>query len=175
MKDYLCILMLLLMSYRAVSADDQGRGRLNMQGSIMDAACAIDVGSQRQLIEIEAISIGTMIRDSESFAIPFNIKLSNCSLTPDLQPRPDWSSFRITFDGPTTGDGLFSVNGGAKGIGLKISDKEGIVAIPGQAMQPQSLKAGSMLLGYKLRLVGDKSRLEAGEYDAFIRFKIDYF
>lgn len=156
-------------------ANDQGHGRVNMQGSIIDTPCAIDVNSRDQTIDMDTIPVGQIIRDGFGPRKTFRIRLINCSLTPLKPGRPDWSTFRITFDGPTTRQNLFSVSGAARGVGLRITDASGAIAVPGQPMSAGELMTDSMQLDYTLRLMSNREHLRAGTYRTAIRFKLDYF
>ncbi|HGL5969500.1 TPA: fimbrial protein [Klebsiella aerogenes] len=158
-------------------AQDQGHGRVSMEGTIVDTPCAIDVPSRDQTIDMAAVPVGQIIRDGHGPIRPFTIRLVDCSLTP-LMPgntRPDWTRFRVTFDGATAHDQLFSVRGEARGVGLKIIDHDGVAAVPGKPMPAGQLQAGSFDLNYTLQLVGDHQSLRAGAYRTTIRFKLDYF
>ncbi|QGH61593.1 fimbrial protein [Serratia proteamaculans] len=171
-------LLLLLVGAGAVSpvlAQGQGNGSVNMQGSIIDTPCAIDVPSRDQTIDMLSLPLGQIIRDGHGPTRPFSIHLVNCALTPMLPNRPDWSYFRVTFDGPTTHDDLFNLNGEARGVGLQIADSAGAIAIPGKQMPANDLQIGSMRLDYTLRLVGNHQTLRAGTYQTTLRFKLDYF
>lgn len=175
------LLALLLLAVTGVSgsaqAQDQGHGRVSMEGTIVDTPCAIDVPDREQTIDMGAVPVGQIIRDGHGPMRPFSIRLVDCSLTP-LMPgntRPDWAHFRVTFDGATAHDRLFSVSGGSRGVGLKIVDHDGMVAVPGEPMPAGQLLAGDIDLNYTLQLVGDHQSLRAGTYRTTIRFKLDYF
>ncbi|OKB66579.1 pilin [Serratia marcescens] len=167
--------LLALLAAAGVQARDQGHGRVNMEGSIIDTPCAIDVASRDQTIDMLTLPVGQIIRDGYGPTRPFSIRLVDCALTPMLPNRPDWSHFRVTFDGPTAHDDLFSVSGQARGVGLQIADIAGAIAVPGKPMPASALQVGSMRLDYTLRLVGDHQTLRAGAYRTTIRFKLDYF
>lgn len=164
-----------LLAGSSAQAHDQGHGSVNMEGSIIDTPCAIDVASRDQTIDMSTLPVGQIIRDGHGPTRPFSIRLVDCALTPMLPNRPDWSHFRVTFDGPTAHDALFSVSGQARGVGLQIADNAGSIAVPGKPMPANDLQVGSMKLDYTLRLVGDHQTLRAGAYRTTIRFKLDYF
>lgn len=156
-------------------AANQGNGRVSMQGSIIDTPCAIDVNSRDQTIDMSTLPLGQIIRDGHGPQRPFSILLVNCSLKPARPGAVDWSHFLVTFDGATTRNNLFDVKGAARGIGLKIADREGVVAVPGEPMPAGSLHTGSMKLDYTLSLMSNHEALRAGTYWTTIRFKLDYF
>ncbi len=146
---------------------------LTMQGSIVETACAIDLESRDQTIDMGSLSISHLLRDGQGVARPFTIRLVNCSLERQHGHRPDWQYFRITFDGPHE-RGLFNVTGQAKGVGLEIRNQNNELSVPGSAMSPQQLTPGTHDLLYQLRLVANQQTLAAGQYNSQLAFKLDY-
>ncbi|EKZ5287270.1 fimbrial protein [Klebsiella aerogenes] len=158
----------------SVLADEHiaGWGRVNMQGSITDTACAIAVNSREQTIDMGVLPLSDIIRDGQGRSQPFSIDLVNC-----ITERPGnegWKKFQVTFDGEAHG-GLFGVNGDASGVALQIIDTQGNVAMPGKAMPPMDIIPGDSQLNYAMRLVANNHALKAGDYLSSIRFKLDYF
>lgn len=156
-------------------APNQGHGRVSMQGSIIDTPCAIAVESREQAIELFTIPVEKIIRDGAGPLKAFSINLVNCVLQPVSPNRSEWSNFKVTFDGPVTEGNLFALHGGARGVGLEITDSSGNRIWPGIPLQGGSLKPGSMRLDYTLRLVGNHQQLRAGAYHSTVRFKLDYY
>ncbi|WP_447887507.1 fimbrial protein [Serratia fonticola] len=148
-------------------------GNLKMQGSIIETACAIDVGSRDQTIDMGSLSISHLLRDGQGAARPFTIRLVNCALEQQNDHRPDWQYFRITFDGPHE-RGLFNVTGQAKGVGLEIRNQNNELSVPGSAMLPQQLTPGTRDLIYQLRLVANQQPVVVGQYNSQLAFKLDY-
>lgn len=165
-----------LFSFPAVSvlADKHvaGWGRVSMQGTIIDTACAIAVNSREQTIDMGVLPLSDIIRDGQGRSRHFSIDLVNC-----ITERPGkegWKKFQVTFDGEAN-DGLFGVNGDASGVALQIIDTQGNVATPGKAMPPMDIIPGDNQLNYAMRLVANSQTLKAGDYLSSIRFKLDYF
>ena len=151
-----------------------GWGRVNMEGSILDTACAIEAGSRDQSIEMFTVPLGQIIRDGSGTGRPFTIHLINCVRTRPDPGLPDWQRFRVTFDGESR-NGLFLVHGTARGVALQITDAQGNIALPGKPLPAGDMIPGAMDLTYSLRLVGDQQVLRAGEYRSAVRFKLDYY
>ncbi|CAI1912204.1 PAP fimbrial minor pilin protein precursor [Serratia fonticola] len=149
-------------------------GRVNMQGSIIDTACAIAVESQDQTVEIDAISVEDIVRDGQGRGKNFYIKLSDCELDRFGRQLPDLKNFQVTFDGDSEG-GLFTVQGTVSGVALKISDLGGNIARPGKPLPLETINPQSMVLSYAVNLVANNHILTSGEYFSAIRFKLDYF
>lgn len=169
------MLLYLLTLSTTCNAAEHGTGRVRMQGSIIDTPCAIAVKSRDQSIDMNVLPVEQIMRDGYGPTMPFSIYLENCVLPQDNYNNPDWNSFRVTFDGSTTNDDLFSVRGHGAGVGLEICDNNGNVAYPGKTMPPGNLRVGNMKLDYKIRLKSDHNTLKAGAYRATIRFKMDYY
>lgn len=149
-----------------------GWGRVSMQGSIIDTACAIAVDSREQSIDMGVIPLADIIRDGQGRSMPFSIDLVNCVL--DRLGKEDWKYFQVIFDGDQEGN-LFGVRGDASGVGLQISDSLGNIASPGKALPFVDITPGSMQLNYSLKLVANNHALKSGDYFSSIRFKVDYF
>ncbi|MDT3254055.1 fimbrial protein [Serratia sp. root2] len=166
-----CLFLSVSFSARA-AGDLAGWGRVNMQGSIIDTACAIAVDSREQSIDMGVIPVADIIRDGQGRSKSFSIDLVNCVL--ERPGKADWKQFQVTFDGDTEGD-LFGVHGGVSGVGLQISDDVGNIASPGKALPFVDIIPGSMQLNYSLKLVANNHALKPGDYFSSIRFKLDYF
>lgn len=151
----------------------QGWGRVNMQGAIIDTACAIAAGSREQTIDMETLPVGQIVRDGQGLTKPFSIELINCVLE-RAGNKPNWKNFQVTFDGHADGD-LFGVQGEARGIGLKITDNNGHVVIPGVPLPMEEIVPGNMTLNYFMTLIPNHQPLKAGTYFSTVRFKLDYF
>lgn len=155
-----------------------GQGSINvsvkMSGSIIETACAIDVGSRDQTIDMGSLALTDIRRDGKGPYHSFAIRLVNCVLEQPNPKKPNWQYFRVTFDGPHQ-KGLFSVAGQAKGVGLQIQRNEDAeIIVPGQATSSQILTQGTRDLIYKLRLVANHEPLASGLYYSQLRFKLDY-
>ncbi|MGM0995922.1 MAG: fimbrial protein [Pseudomonadota bacterium] len=156
----------------AQAAPEEIWGKVNMQGSIVDTACAIDTGSYEQSIDMGILPMGLLRQVGHGPVQPFSITLIGCQLTP--KDGDNWQTFSVTFDGPANGQ-WFTVSGAAKGVALSLQDASGQIVQPGLATPKQEIKPGNHVLNYGLRLVSDETPLRPGEYQTAIRFKLDYY
>lgn len=156
-----------------LSSAVMANGTVRMQGSIIETACAIDVGSRDQTIDMGSLPLSQIQRDGQGNARPFVIRLVNCALSRQNSNKPDWQHFRVTFEGPHD-RALFGVQGQAGGVGLEIRTTAGEVAYPGKAMFAQEITPGTRDLAYQLRLVANHQPLMSGRYYSLLRFKLDY-
>jgi type 1 fimbria pilin len=170
----LAVTGLALLNAPAVALHNAGWGRVSMQGSIIETACAIEMNSREQVIEMATVPLSQIARQGEGIARPFTIRLVNCTLQHLNGKLPDWKAFRITFDGDARGD-LLRVSGDAHGVALRISDRKGNIARPGEPMPSVAIEPGDRTLRFTMHLVSDNHPLKAGTYHSVVRFKMDYY
>lgn len=168
-----CLLCVLL-SNAAIGDTSMGKGRVTLQGSIIETACTIEMNSRDQVIEMITMPVANIARDGRGIVKPFFIRLINCTLQRYDPALPDWQAFRVTFDGTPDGN-LLGVEGQARGVGLQIKDHRGNIAFPGVPLPPSALSPGDKILHYTMNLVSNNQRLRAGEYRSTVRFKMDYY
>ncbi|WP_440515030.1 fimbrial protein [Serratia sarumanii] len=166
-----CLLSFLLVS-KAVAETSVGWGRVNMQGAIIDTACAIAVESREQIIDMGIIPVADIARDGQGRSKHFSIQLVDCAI--EHPKKENWKHFQVTFDGDAN-EGLFGVRGNTSGVGLQISDGLGNIAFPGKALPLVDINPGSMRMNYSFKLVANNHALKSGDYFSSIRFKLDYF
>ncbi|MTC56826.1 MULTISPECIES: fimbrial protein [Providencia] len=145
---------------------------LIMQGSIMDTACAINTGSYEQSIDMGVLPLSLIKNQGQGQAQDFFITLIGCKLTSYTGEL--WKTFDISFEGPVNGN-WFSVSGSAQGVALSLTDSAGESIYPGGKLLPKNIKSGNNILNYQFKIVSDRTPLRAGEYQASIRFKLDYY
>lgn len=168
------ILLVLLNNQVQAAHSSQGWGRVNMQGSIIDTACAIAAGSREQTIDMDTVPVGDIMRDGQGTTRPFSVELIHCELSRPDPKLPDWRHFQVTFDGDADGS-LFGVSGEAKGVALEITDSHGNKAAPGEPLPLGEITHGSMKLDYTMKLISNNQALKAGGYTSAVRFKLDYY
>lgn len=154
-------------------ATNNGSGTVTMQGEIIDSACAIDMDSQEQIIDMGILPTGVIQQMGMGPARNIDIYLVNCTLEKADAANGYWNTLRMTFDGPRDGN-LFSVAGDAAGVGLYLEDANQYQVIPGEALPAQPITPPTMRLNYQLRLATNHRPLRPGNYQAMIRFKVDY-
>lgn len=168
-----CILVLLL-TIEGAAATSTDWGRINMQGAVIETACAIDIDSLDQTIDMSVLPLSKIMRDGQGIALPFTINLVKCVLLRMNNRLANWQYFQITFDG-LADNGLFGIEGRARGVALQIIDNAGNVVVPGEPLPMVAISEGGRQLNYSLKLVSNKKLLRSGEFTSAIRFKMDYY
>lgn len=153
---------------------DFGHGIVHLNGQIIESACSIATDDVYQVIDLGETPISYLMRNELGKAKDFSIHLVNCVL--DKESGGVWDNVSITFSGVQDNgrDDTFSVQGNAKGVGLRIYDLSSNVAKINQPMEGVELSPEQTTLNYKLRLVKNKNPMAVGNYTAFIRFMVQY-
>ena len=165
----------------SASAANQGNGIVTLEGQIVDSACALDAGSAYQLIEMDPVPVGRLIRDGDSDPHPFTLRLVACTLTrPDPESPgeylPDWQHVRVTFEGLTDREGRsFAAQGTSQGVALHITDRQGRESMPGVPMPMMPVTSGDQALHYIVQLVGNNQPMAVGAHRAAVRFRLEYY
>ncbi|WP_049613762.1 fimbrial protein [Yersinia pekkanenii] len=149
-------------------------GRVSMEGSITDTACAIDPGSLEQTIDMAILPIGQLAQNGMGNEHPFEIRLLDCRLADADPAKSNSQHFAVSFDGAADGS-HFAVYGEAEGIAMQIIDDKGNLSTPGIQSPDINIIPADMKLNYALRLVGNGKMLRAGTYHSSVRFKLDYY
>lgn len=168
------LLLYLSLVWLGAEAGSQGSGRVDVNGSIVETACAIDTPSRYQVVDMGVVSIGRLNREGRGSAHPFSIRLIACSLSRPSAHLSPWRYFQVTFEGQSENE-AFVLAGDARGIAVQIADEAGNIASPGLPLLPKEVTPGGRVLSYFLRLVGNGAVLRAGEYNAVVRFRMDYY
>jgi len=175
---FMCVNFFISSSY---AQNNQGSGRVMLAGKVVDSACALDAQSVYQVIELDDLPMGRLIRQGEGEPHAFSLSLIKCSLTRPDPSRPDtylpdWQHVRVTFEGQADSGGrLFATVGSSRGLALRIADMQGQQSTPGVPMSLTSLSGGDQELRYTLQLVGNGQPMAAGSHRASVRFRLEYF
>lgn len=157
------------------NAASHGHGRVQMQGAIIDTACAIATGEADQSISMGTLAASELINNGRGPSVPLTIHLVNCVLDgTDVRGVNHWKDVRITFAGEADGPRRFALQGEARGEALVIADSHGIEAEPGEPMPPTSIVPGSMSLHYSLWLTGNHKKIKPGKLNTTIRYFMEY-
>lgn len=157
-----------------VNAADALKGRVQLGGSIVDSACTIRVGSDRQTIAFKPMALNGLLNGDTSSQQSLTLYISNCIASQKPYDTDASQRFNLTFEGPSHGK-YFAIEGAAKGIALQIKDRQGKLVSPGMLLEHSTLSTDSLMLDYTLTLVGIGHALVAGDYHATLKLNIQHF
>lgn len=164
---------------------DGQHGVLYVSGSLTESPCRLAMTSGYQSVLLgNAQTADFNDEGSQGRPIPFQIELLDCLQTPTSLDnvrtgQTVWSStqpaVKVRFLAPTVPfmPNYARVNG-AKGIGLKLSDSQGISLPLGEDSNPVLLASGQDKLTYYVTPVRTTGPLEPGAYSALIAFEMIY-
>ncbi|HCD1278896.1 TPA: type 1 fimbrial protein [Citrobacter amalonaticus] len=145
------------------------KGRVGMQGSILDSACSIDTPQEYQLVTMKTVPVGQILRDGHGEATSISILLMGC------ESLAEGNLFRVTFYGTQGNKNTFSLSGNTKGIGMRIIDALGNEMQPGVPMESVQQATSTNKLEYTLILKSDGEILQPGNYQTTLRMKLEYY
>lgn len=146
---------------------DQGHGRVNFHGSIIDSPCSIDTKSVDQKIELGEISSSALENSGSSTPKPFQIMLKKCSIS-------TMKTVTTTFTGPAGQGGKLGITGDASGAGIVLTDGAGTKIALDKATAPQTLGNGDNTLSFSAYVQGDGASVVPGEFNGVADFTLAY-
>lgn len=160
-------------------------GTVHFTGSIVDAACAVDNGSDGETVKLgqfRAADLATA--GKESGKVPFTIKLTDCDLGGDTKTAP-YSRVAVTFSGDTASGNTKALavkpatsaaaDEAASNVGVEILQAGKALALDGSALATASnLSKGDNELKFNAAYIATADKATAGEANADVTFKLTY-
>lgn len=144
-------------------------GRVSVSGSIYESSCSIDMASTKQIIVMKTVSVGQLMQNGEAGNTLLRIHLVGCST------QLGDHRFYITFNGSNDDCETFHVLGNTQGVGIRITDANGVRIKPGEPAYINQSMAKINTLDYTLTLTGNGEILHPGFYATVVRMNLDYF
>lgn len=150
-------------------------GTINFVGTIVDTACAVDVESSNQTVDLGQVrlaafknTVGTPAGKQTAFVI----SLAGCDTSVSKAASITFKGIpdSINNDVLAVGQGV----GAARGIGIQITDKSGARIKLGEASATIPLMEGSTNLVFNAQYISTSSNPTAGNTIATARFIITY-
>ncbi|WP_336769298.1 fimbrial protein [Pantoea endophytica] len=161
---------LMMTASLANAVNSQGAGTVTIKGSIIDAPCSINPGSQDQTIDLGQVSKKQLAAGDKSTPVPFNIKLENCDFTAG-------KDVSVTFTGQASAavPTLIGMTGTASGASIGLTDGSGQLIKLGQP-STMTLQNGSNTLSFSAYLQGDgaSATITPGVFQSTVDFSLDY-
>lgn len=173
LKNNLWFLLFLLGGFNVALAQDQGHGRVTINGQIIASACTIAAEDVYQSIYLGELPLRTLVAAGQGPLRAFNLHLIKCVLNKGVG-KGQWRDVLVTFDGVADGTALFATQGDAQGVGIRIIDSHQQIATVGSVMSAVELEPDTTTLKYQLQLVRNNTALRAGEFSSVIKFMVHY-
>lgn len=166
MKRYVVLVMALLMACSSHAADN-GYGKVNMYGVVVDAPCSIAPGAENIEVHFGDVSSAVLQNGHHSAAVDFHLDLVRCSTM--MKNR-----VRVTFQGTAFSDGLFSVGAGNSSVGIELRDRDGQHVLNNQPIAWQRINNGDNQLSFSSVLKGRTPAITTGSFQAQVLFVVEY-
>lgn len=177
--------VLLSFATTQVNAADQvvNGGTIHFKGKFTNAACAVDLNSDGQIVnlgEYRSASYGTSpasgasTKQLHTTAIPFKIQLNDCETT-------TYKNASFSFSGAAASDNtVFQTSSGsnvagASGVGIEIRDEANTVLTPGGSYsKTNALTDGANQFNFTARYKAIAENVTPGQANADAVFSIKY-
>ncbi|MFZ5210256.1 type 1 fimbrial major subunit FimA [Enterobacter kobei] len=149
-------------------------GRINFEGEVVNAACAVDANSTNQTIQLGQVRSGSFNAAGQlAGKVPFSIQLNDCDTTVSSTASVGFIAVQDATD-----QNALAVNGGAgaaTGIGIYITDASGTVVTPdGTESSAVTLIDGKNVLPFHAQYVSTDAAVTAGTANATTTFRVIY-
>ena len=149
-------------------------GRVQLTGNIINSACTLHVGNERQTVVFSPASLSGIVSGNSSSQQPLNIYIRDCITSNSRDNSAPTQHFKLTFEGVPEGKS-FNIQGSARGIALQIKDERGQMVSPGMILEHSTPANDRLMLNYSVTLVGSGHALEAGDYNVTIKLNLQHF
>lgn len=163
---------------------DGAHGTVYVQGALTESACRLAMSSAYQTVNMGTLGIGALQAvGAEGTPVAVQLRLDDClsgesrnrSQLGSLLWSPDMPSMKIRFlaNGDNQ-DPRYAAVSGAKGIALRLSDASRQPITLGEYSAPMLVSPGQNQLTYYVTPVRTSAGLQAGAYQALLRFQVSY-
>lgn len=166
-------------------------GKINFEGSVVAAPCAVDNTSDGQTVRLGQVPVSRLAsKGNTSSTVPFNIKLTGCDLSAidpaDSENTVSYTSASIIFNGATTGDdstlaiqpassGAGDTTTAAQNVGIQIYQNNQAVKVDGStATAAQKILNGNNEIPFSAAYVATADGVVAGSANSTVNFQISY-
>ncbi|EFJ7651245.1 type 1 fimbrial protein [Escherichia coli] len=156
----------------AAQAADQGQGRINFHGTVIQAPCGIAPESVNQTIEFGSVSSASLTAGQTSVRKDVDIKLVNCDITAEGAAK----TVTATFTGTHGTDSKQLSTAGDTGTVIYLSAQDGtMVSFDGTTGNNQvQLANGDNTLHYSAWVAKGTNAVKEGEFSAAANFNLTY-
>lgn len=164
---YAAILGGLLLLAPGSQAAENGYGKINLSGVVVDAPCSIVPGADSIEVNFGEISSAALQNGHPSPARDFYLALARCHTLLHHQVQ-------VTFQGTSYADGLFSVGEGNTTVGIELRDRNGQPVRNNQPVAWQRLNEGDNQLHFTTVLKARSPVVSPGRFQTQVLFTVAY-
>jgi type 1 fimbria pilin len=160
-------------------------GMLNVRGAMHESPCSLEMTSQHQMVELDAVSTSQLQRPGDqATAKAFQLRFTDCQRTAgrvrnERTGNLTWSAYQpvlsVTFQAPADADDprLVKVQG-ITGMGLQLTDALGRDVQLGTRGQPLILPVGRNIQTWNVHPTRTAAPLTSGAFRAVVEFRLNY-
>lgn len=160
-------------------------GKINFNGSVVAAPCAVDNSSDGQSVTLGQIATNELAsKGATGSAVPFSIKLIGCDLSPQAsaaEGTTNYTKASITFSGSNLDATTLQVSADGAGqlpaenVGIQIMQANKAVNVDGtKSTITQDLIAGTNEIPFTATYVATDASVVAGAANASVNFRVNY-
>ncbi len=158
---------------------------LEVKGTIVESACTLEMMSEDQTVHLGSIASYVLTRFAgEAEPVVFHLLLRDCgrwggiardaTYGNNLTWVPGQQTVSITFNSEQQQGGLIAVKGPARGLALRLEDRQHRQLRPGVQSQAQILTPGDNRLTFYVIPQRTAERLILGAFYAVVNFQLNY-
>lgn len=157
----------LLLAASGAMAADNGYGKVNIRGIVIDAPCSLSPESSHLEVDFGQLSSAALRDGRESASKEFVLDLQRCSSMLKNQVR-------VTFQGSAYPDGLFAVGSDNTSVGLILRDRSGQQVLNNQPLAWQRISDGDNRLKFSAAVKGRSTPIDTGSFQSQVLFVVEY-
>lgn len=160
------------------SANTVNGGSVNFEGELVNAACAVDMSSMNQTIQMGQVRTASFTAiGATSGSVPFDIKLTGCD-TAVVGDAPQTVAVSFVGVASPTNTNALAISGGAgtaTGIGIQIRDSSGTpVPMNGTPSTAHEINRTTMSIPFQASYISTNAAVTAGAANATATFALTY-
>ncbi|MFZ1871556.1 MAG: fimbrial protein [Chania sp.] len=164
----------------SAAAKNQGSGKVNLGGEIVETPCGIASDSLDQTIDFGLMSMTDATPGPQPLLISsrryFHIKLVNCLLAIPDKPGFAYRTLNVIFDGVADEEEpeLLAISGEAKGVAIELLTDTGNRLPLGDSTADYLLLDAHNVLNFSAQLKLHPDVAHAGEFNSLVKFTLSY-
>ncbi|KLN95566.1 fimbrial protein [Moellerella wisconsensis] len=149
-------------------------GTIRFVGDIVDSPCVVNPESQDQLVRLGQVKRASLLKDTVSTPVPFQIILEECDITADAGLSVEVG---FTGEGAEEAPELITLSGAgsAKKVGIQLLDETGsAIALNTETFTKENLVANQNILNFAAQYKKIGENVEIGHASGTADFNLTY-